>query len=182
MKPSAFSASLLASLFACLLFAAGFAVAAESTAEAGEQPQILGWIEHLRLMPGRALFKAKLDSGAKSSALHAEDLEFFELDGRQMVRFSLRKDHQDADSERIIYERPLVGEVNIKLRGTERLDARPVVRLEFCLAGQIHNTLFTLTDRSNFNYPVLLGRDFLKYGIVVDSSATFTHRTRCPRV
>jgi hypothetical protein len=182
---------LLVPLFTGLLLAGGPSFAQESAIDAGSvqaksealvtQKQILGWVESVRFMPGRALLKAKLDSGAKSSALHAEDIELFEQDGNQMVRFTVREDHHDLNSARYIYERPLVREVSIKLRRTEQRDARPAVRLEFCLAGRMHETLFTLTDRSNFNYPVLLGRDFLKDGIVVDASATFTQRTRCPR-
>jgi len=142
---------------------------------------VLGWIENIRLLPGRSIMKAKLDSGAKSSAMHAEDIEFFEKDGRDMVRFTVLKDHQDPDSERFIYERPLVRAVNIKLRYTSVRDERPAVRLEFCLAGVRHNAVFSLTNRSDFNYPVLLGREFLKHNILVDSSTSFTHRTRCPR-
>jgi Uncharacterized protein conserved in archaea len=171
-------------LCACLLLAGGSSLA-EGANEAAKvdsaSRQILGWVENMRLMPGRALLKAKLDSGAKSSALHAEDIEYFEQDGRQMVRFTVRENHRDKNSERFIYERPLVREVAIKLRRTEQRDERPAVRLEFCMAGRMHETLFTLTDRTNFNYPVLLGRDFLQHGIVVDSSTTFTQRTRCPR-
>jgi hypothetical protein len=180
--------SLLVPLFVCLLLAggAGFAEEPATGTNAAEdlgvtQKQVLGWIESLRLMPGRALLKAKLDSGAKSNALHAENIEFFDQDGTQMVRFTVREDHHDPKSARFIYERPLEREVSIKLRRTEQRDARPAVRLEFCMASRMYDALFTLTDRSNFNYPVLLGRDFLKHGIVVDSSATFTQRTRCPR-
>jgi hypothetical protein len=183
-------------LFALLLLAGGSSFAEGAASEGGAagtkgvaksltsttQKQVLGWVESLRFMPGRALLKAKLDSGAKSNALHAEDISLFEEEGQHMVRFTVREDHHDPHSARYIYERPLVREVNIKLRRTERTDERPAVRLEFCMAGRMHEALFTLTDRSNFNYPVLLGRDFLKDGIVVDSAATFTQRTRCPRV
>ena len=174
-------------LCACLLFVGGPSFAENPGPEGAADvvdvsaTQTLGWVESFRLMPGRALLKAKLDSGAKSSALHAENIEYFEQDNRQMVRFTVLEDHRDPESERFIYERPLVREVSIKLRRTEQRDARPAVRLEFCMAGKRRETLFTLTDRGNFNYPVLLGRDFLKHGIVVDSSATFTQRTRCPR-
>jgi len=150
-------------------------------APAADAKQVLGWVENLRLMPGRILMKAKLDSGAKSSALHAENIEYFKKDGRDMVRFTVLQNHQDPASERFIYERPLVREVNIKLRYTSVRDERPAVRLEFCLAGASHNAVFSLTNRSDFNYPVLLGREFLKHDILVDSDESFTHRTHCPR-
>ena len=145
---------------------------------------VLGWVENMRLLPQRMLMKGKLDPGARSSAIHAEDIEEFEKDGRRMVRFTILRQHDDADSERIVLERPLVREVNIKLRNTEGSsdrDERLAVRLEFCLAGERYNTLFTLTNRDNFNYPVLLGRQFLRNKILVDSSQSFTHRTSCAR-
>lgn len=176
---------------ACVAFA-GFALgfcgplsAQESYAaprEAAAPKRVLGWVENVRLLPSRMLMKAKLDPGARSSAIHAEDVEeFVAQDGRRMVRFTILQDHDDPVSERVILERPLVREVNIKLRNTDRNDQRLMVRLEFCLAGERHNALFSLTNRRNFNYPILLGREFLRGRILVDSSASFTHRTRCPR-
>ncbi|HWK55396.1 MAG TPA: RimK/LysX family protein [Hyphomicrobiales bacterium] len=153
----------------------------DKTAASVDTQRILGWVENILLLPERLSMKAKLDSGAKSSALHAENIERFEKDGRTMVRFTLREDHRDPHSETVVYERPLVRQVNIKLRNTPARDQRPAVRLEFCIAGERHNTLFTLTNRSGFNYPILLGREFLQHGILVDSSESFTHRARCPR-
>ena len=141
---------------------------------------VLGWVENMRLLPQRMLLKAKLDPGARSSAIHAEDIEAFEKDGRRMVRFTILREHDNPDSERLVLERPLVREVNIKLRNAEgERDERLAVRLEFCLAGERYNTLFSLTNRDNFNYPVLLGRQFLRNRILVDSGESFTQRTNC---
>jgi hypothetical protein len=146
----------------------------------GDERIVLGWVENMRLLPQRMLLKAKLDPGARSSAIHAEDIEEFDKDGRRMVRFTILRQHDDPDSERLVLERPLVREVNIKLRNAEgERDERLAVRLEFCLAGERYNTLFTLTNRDNFNYPVLLGRQFLRNKILVDSGESFTQRTNC---
>lgn len=144
-----------------------------------ESRQILGWLENIRVYPGGMLMKAKLDSGARSNTIHAENIETFERDGVPMVRFSLLRHHHDPQSRRIDYELPLEGEVNIKQRNTPESDARPMVMLEFCLAGKRHTAPFSLTTRSGFNYPVLLGREFLKDHILVDPAHSFTHRTRC---
>lgn len=144
---------------------------------------VLGWVENIRLLPQRMLLKAKLDPGARSSAIHAEDIEEFEKDGRRMVRFTILREHDNPDSERLVLERPLVREVSIKMRpgeaGNSGRQERLAVRLEFCLAGERYNTLFTLTNRDNFNYPVLLGRQFLSNRILVNSGESFTHRTNC---
>jgi hypothetical protein len=149
--------------------------------ESAREQVVLGWVQNIRLLPSRMLMKAKLDSGAKSNAIHAENVEQFMKDGKEMVRFTILKEHDDPDSEAVEMERPLVREVNIKIRNTEERESRLAVRLEFCLAGEIYNTVFTLANRSNFNYPLLLGRDFLKNKILVDSSQSFTHRVECPR-
>lgn len=171
-----------------LALAASTFVLAQADEDSGDAPvttfeskNVLGWVENVRLYPDRMLMKAKLDPGARSSAIHAEDIEEFMQDDRRMVRFTILKDHDAPSSDRIVMERPLVREVNIKLRNTDRRDQRLAIRLEFCLAGERHNTLFTLTNRSNFNYPILLGRQFLSDRILVDSSQSFTHKTRCPR-
>jgi hypothetical protein len=145
--------------------------------------RVLGWVENMRLLPQSMLMKAKLDPGARSSAIHAEEIEYFQDDdNRKMVRFTILREHDNSNSDRLVLERPLVREVAIKMRGDEGggdAQERPAVRLEFCLAGERYNTLFTLTNRDNFNYPVLLGRQFLRNKILVDSGESFTHRTNC---
>lgn len=148
-----------------------------------EGKRVLGWLENMRLLPQHMLIRAKLDPGARSSAIHAEDIEQFDKDGRRMVRFTILREHNNPKSERLVLERPLVREINIKMRpgeaGGSGRQERLVVRLEFCLAGERYNTLFSLTNRHNFNYPVLLGREFLRNRILVDSGESFTHRTNC---
>jgi hypothetical protein len=172
-------------LFSLLPVASGSLFAQSETSDqdapAAREPVVLGWVQNVRLLPSRMLMKAKLDSGAKSNAIHAEDIEEYMEDGKEMVRFKILKDHADPGSESVVIERPLVREVNIKIRNTDVRESRLAVRLEFCLAGEIYNTVFTLANRSNFNYPLLLGRDFLKNKILVDSSQSFTHRVECPR-
>lgn len=167
-----------AALLALLLGAIPALVTAQETASRSDKT-LLGWVENIRLLPSDTPMKAKLDSGAKSNSLHAIDIERFEADGRDMVRFTVLRDHDDPNSARMEYERPVVREVGIKLRNTSRRDERVVVRLEFCLAGERYNALFNLTNRGGFNYPVLLGRDFLKQHFLIDPSRSFTHKARC---
>jgi hypothetical protein len=147
------------------------------------EPQkiILGWLENIRVMPSRTLMRAKLDSGARTSTIHAEDIEYSEYTGQTWVTFSILKDHDDPDSERVQMELPLQKHVNIKLRYTPERDERPVVMLNICLAGTIYEVPFSLTERSDFNYPVLLGREFIQEYFLIDPSKTYSQRTRCPR-
>ena len=67
----------------------------------------LGWLERVRLQPWDIVLKAKLDTGAKTAAIHATDIERFDKDGKQWVRFKLWLNHRDPGSETITVEKPL---------------------------------------------------------------------------
>jgi len=58
-------------------------------------PLQLGWLERVRLQPWDIVVKAKLDTGAKTAAIHATDLEYFDKEGKPWVRFKLSLDHRD---------------------------------------------------------------------------------------
>jgi hypothetical protein len=141
----------------------------------------LGWLERIRLQPSDIVLKAKLDTGAKTAAIHATDIERFDKDGKRWVRFKLWLNHRDPDSETITVEKPLARDVTIKLRGTDKNDARPSVKMEFCLGGKRFQALFTLVNRTKFNYPVLLGRRFLADLAVIDPAARYNTDPTCPK-
>lgn len=141
----------------------------------------LGWLERIRLQPWDIVAKAKLDTGAKTAAIHALDIERFERDGKPWVRFKLALNHRDPKSETFLVERPLERDVTIKLRGTKKNDARPTVKLEFCFGRNRFEALFTLVNRAKFNYPVLLGRRFLADLAVIDPATKYNSRPTCPK-
>jgi hypothetical protein len=133
---------------------------------------IMGWVEQAVLIPWGIEIKAKLDSGAKTSSLHAEDIERFEKDGKEWVRFVIAAEVKGKEIERLQVERPLVRNVRIKQHhGNSK--RRPVVSLKFCLNGETYETQFSLVDRSQLNYPMLFGRRFLKDVALIDPSKTF---------
>ncbi len=144
-------------------------------------PLQLGWLERIRLDPWDIVAKAKLDTGAKTAAIHATDIKRFDKDGQKWIRFKLALDHRDPNSETFLVERPLERDVTIKLRGTKHNDARPSVKLGFCLGGRRFEANFTLVNRSKFNYPVLLGRRFLADLAVIDPAARYTSTPTCPK-
>ncbi len=155
----------------CLL-AFSLAMAAPSAARSDgvtQDRKIMGWLETVFLRPLNLRVTAKLDTGAKTSSLHAGNVEHFSRDGDPWVRFEFRAD-KTADPIRI--ERPLVRKAVIKER-LSRSSTRDVVTLTICKNGRDYETEFTLNDRSSFNYPVLLGRSFLADVALVDSAATF---------
>ncbi|MGB1557231.1 MAG: ATP-dependent zinc protease [Oceanococcaceae bacterium] len=142
-------------------------------------PRPAGWIEKVLLEPGAIPLKAKLDTGAKTSSLHALNIESFKRAGERWVRFTLDVEDTTGKKHSEVLERRRVRGVRIKEHEGE-YDRRPVVQMSFCLDGQRHSAEFTLADRSRFIYPVLLGREFLAGNVLVDASETFTTKATCP--
>lgn len=141
--------------------------------------RIVGWVERVNLLPADVPVYAKLDTGARTSSIHAEDIERFDRDGDEWVRFTLVLEDPEDVVHHLPLERPLHRDVRIKDHD-DPSDHRPVVELDFCLDGRVERAQFSLTDRSTFIYPVLLGRRFLAGAFVVDSSETFTAEKGCP--
>lgn len=145
--------------------------------ETQEQRVIMGWLESIFIRPWNRRLTAKLDTGAKTSSLHADRIEHFNKYGEDWVRFSLG-DLEDKRLPPIIAEQPLLRTVNIKCKGDDcQSSKRDVVMLTICKNGKEYNTEFNLVDRSNFNYPVLLGRAFLKNVALVDANETFLFKS-----
>lgn len=143
-----------------------------------DSPRNLGWIEQGVIEPADMTVKFKLDTGALTSSMHAEDIERFERDGQQWVRFRVAlEDLKSRDQISEVFERPL--ERDLRVRGAGGSEDRPVVRMEVCIAGERLNEEFSLRDRSNMHYPVLLGRRTLDRLGNVDSSRTFTAEPSC---
>ena len=149
------------------------------SAEAGART--LGWVEWALLLPDRISIKAKLDTGARTSSLHAVDIEAITVDGEHRVRFRVplasRADDTDSDRD-LLFERPVVRETLIKDHVAAPAP-RYVVNLDLCIGGLTFTTPVTLTDRSRFNYPLLLGRSALQGRVLVDAARTFTARRSC---
>jgi len=140
---------------------------------ATEQVQELitaGWLEGVLLQPGNIRMRAKLDTGAKTSSLHAIDIKRFQKKGEQWVSFRTGVDKM------VQLNLPLVREVKIKDHKF-KATVRSVVEMKFCLHNRVFTSEFSLIDRSQFNYPILLGRLLLQQGIIVDPSLTFTVRS-----
>lgn len=137
-----------------------------------------GWIEKTRVEPVGAEVKAKLDSGALTSSLHAEDIERFERNDEGWVRFTLAL--EDMDSGETVSERiELPIHRSLTVRGAGGKESRPVVLMRICMDEMIYEEQFSLRDRSEMLYPVLLGRRTIKHLGTLDVTKTFQHEPRC---
>jgi hypothetical protein len=154
------------------------ALPAAQAAPAGK-PEIYGWIEEGRLLPENVTVKTKLDTGALTSSLDARGLERFERNGEQWVRFKVEVTDSDTGKQvSIPFERRI--ERNIKVRGAGGAEGRPVVLMQMCIGSQMLDEQFSLNDRGDMLYPVLIGRRTLEQLGAVDVSRTFTHKPSCP--
>lgn len=137
----------------------------------------LGWLEIAYLQPDNAKIKAKLDTGAKTSSLHAVDIQYMEKDSKPWVRFHTPIEI-DKKIETVIFELPVLQSTRIKEHtGTSQI--RYVVELAICLNGEFYRFSATLADRSNFNYELLLGRNVLAGRLLVDAGRSFTANKQC---
>ncbi|MDZ7853988.1 MAG: ATP-dependent zinc protease [Halomonas sp.] len=161
------------SLLAVLLMSVAIPAVASS-----EDTKVFGWVEKATLEPGGVEVKAKLDSGALTSSLDARDIERFEQDGEDWVSFRLRlKD--EASGETFTERMTLPLYRNLRLRGAGGTDRRPVVLMNVCLGDTVYEEQFSLRDREEMNYPLLLGRRSIGHLGLLDVRETFLNEPDC---
>ena len=132
----------------------------------------LGWRERVALPQfGIARLKAKLDTGARSSALHVETLESFLRDGAVWLRFTVRAGRHAADA--VACEAPALDRRMVTDTGGRRTE-RWFIRSEILLAGQRFEADISLTDRRHMLFPMLLGRSAMQGRFVVDPARAYT--------
>lgn len=131
-----------------------------------------GWREWVGL-PGIGVpwIKAKIDTGAQTSALHASDIAEFERDGEDWVRFTVQP-WQLTEEDAVTVELPVHDRRTVR-SSSGHAQERPVVLVDLRLAGRELAAEMTLTDRDEMVFRMLIGREALRRGFVVDSSASF---------
>ena len=168
-----FLTSLRAPVATIALAFAAATLAADSGAPELEEKAVLGHIERVTLMPEGIAAEARLDTGASRSSLHARDVETFERDGEDWVRFTF-DDHEGGEHA---MEKRLVEEIRItQASGQEK---RYTVVIGMCVGERYAEPAFTLSDRSNLTYPILVGRDFLSDRILVSSTREYVNEPDC---
>jgi hypothetical protein len=135
--------------------------------EPGEEAGlVVGWREWVGLPSlGIARVEAKMDTGARTSALHANSIEPFESGGRSWVRFDVSGEAENAPwHEAIVADRRSVRSSN---GGTE---LRFVIRTELLLGSRSWPVELTLTNRERMDFPMLIGREALAGRVLVDAA------------
>lgn len=133
------------------------------------EPALFGRYEQIKIEDLGKTLKAKMDTGAMTASLSARDIERFEREGEDWVRFRLAVEGADDT----LYEHRLARIAEIKTRSEESSAAdpdddndaergpdfaeRPVVQMQLCIGDQMRETEVNLTDRTHFRYPLLIG-------------------------
>ena len=157
------------SVFACLYFCA-------CNKDEGEPTEFTeyGWIEPVAIGGDGIVIYAKLDTGADNCSLHAEDLKVYKKDKQDWVSLKVRT----REGEEYELNRPVIRFAKIK-RVEGRTQTRPVVQLYICLGSQYMKVDVNLVDRSNFAYPMLIGRSFLTGQAMINPAKSFTADPQC---
>jgi len=132
----------------------------------------VGWREWLSLPElGIERIKAKVDTGAKTSCLHAFSQERFTRDGSPWVRFGVHPVQLRTDIE-IICEAAIVDERVVTDSGGHR-ELRPIINTTLELGDLSIQTEFTLTNRDSMRFRVLLGREAMKQRMIVNPGRSY---------
>lgn len=131
--------------------------------------KIVGAVEYVDVLPLGMRKKARIDTGAETTSIDASDIVEFERDGKRWVKFQVADRVTGETAEvRAQVQRTVL----IKQHGSENV-RRYVVHLNLRM-GSVQDTVeVTLADRERFEYPILIGRNFLEGRVVVDVSRRF---------
>lgn len=137
-----------------------------------DQKLILGWREWVALPElGIHAIKAKVDTGAKTSALHAFNVEFYRENGVEMVRFLVHPIQRNQDFQRECIA-PLKDRRQVTDSGGHK-ETRYVIETDIVIASERYPIELTLTDRDTMRFRMLLGRSAMKKRAIVDPGASF---------
>ena len=109
---------------------------------------------------------ARIDTGAKTSSLHVDNIEEYEKDGELWVSFDIHPDIHNVDS--IVRRHAKVkGRRKVKSSNAQA-EKRCVITTTFGMGGRKWKIQLTLTDRSEMSYLMLVGRQAMKGRMMVD--------------
>lgn len=137
-----------------------------------ERLPVLGWREWCGLPDlGVPRVKAKIDTGARSSSLHAFDVEMLKRQGQTFVRFKIHP-RQRNDSYIIETEAEVLEVRSVRSSNGEVAD-RPVIVTHVELMGERWPIELTLANRDAMGFRMLLGREALRRRFLVDSGRSY---------
>ncbi len=133
---------------------------------------LAGWREWVSL-PGIGVewIKAKLDTGARTSAIHAFDIEEIDKGGDTWVRYSIHP-WQRSDADAVVVENKVL-DVRTVRSSSGHIEDRYVVMMDMSLVGRTITGEVTLSRRDEMGFRMLVGRQTLRQGLVVDPGRSY---------
>ncbi|SEM20393.1 Uncharacterized conserved protein [bacterium A37T11] len=130
--------------------------------------QLIGWKDHIDL-PEFVLMDipAKIDTGAKTSVLHCRQVELIKKGRKQFVRFVPLDDRFGCSDK--VYILPFYSERKIR-NSFGQEENRYIIKTKIVLFNQTFDIELSLRDRAGMEFPVLLGRSFIRRKFLVDVS------------
>lgn len=134
---------------------------------------VLGSEEYFVLEPGGVLVRSLIDTGAAISSLGTLELTLFERDGDQWVRFQVPQLEANAEPARV--ELPVKRFLRVERPGFGS-QRRPVVDMNLSVGDVTQMVEVSLSERSDSDHPLLVGRNFLRDTAVIDVSRRYLQR------
>ncbi|GAA3656674.1 ATP-dependent zinc protease family protein [Microbacterium marinilacus] len=137
-----------------------------------EPSTLVGWREWVGL-PGAGVdwLKAKVDTGAQTSSLHAFGLREFTRDGEPWVRFEVHPWQRSAD-DAVQVELPVHDRRRVR-SSSGHAERRVVVLMDVRLLDRVIRAEVTLTRRDAMGFRMLVGRELLRNGFLVDAAGSY---------
>jgi ribosomal protein S6--L-glutamate ligase len=137
---------------------------------------VIGWKEWASLDDiGIFAIKVKVDTGAKTSSLHAYDIKYFTKDGKKYINFNV---HPIQRNKKILV--PCTAELiackKVKSSSGHK-EKRPIIKVPIKIGDNIWDIEINLTNRDNMGYRMLLGRQaMVQKNIIIDPSMEYVHK------
>lgn len=133
----------------------------------------VGWREWVALpnVPVEWI-KAKLDTGARSSAIHAFDLTEMDRGGELWVRYAVHP-WQGSDADSVVVESRVIDRREVR-SSSGHAEERLVVPMAVTLGEHAITVEMTLSRRDEMGFRLLLGREALRQGFLIDPSRSYT--------
>ena len=120
--------------------------------------------------------KAKIDTGARTSAIHATNIQIYRKNGSEMVKFQLyqSKSFLNIDTQLISYK---------KIKSSFGLtETRPTIHMKIQIGAEIWLTEITLAQRAKLTYPMLIGRNTLNKRHIIHSHRSYLAGSRTIKI